>query len=181
MDRNINLENQIPGWGADLDPSRRPAYPKEHVPENGTGAHWDMPEQQVPPHKIFKSVEHARLTPVFGTSVAPVGLSGLIRGWAYTMSEARPMHWMLLLAADRVNVVEGILMDLSNGIIPNPIKERGLLAEMKHNPAAFARRMFVWGAGAGVLAGMLFRMRGSARAARAMRLNGKTPRWQTEI
>jgi len=154
MDRSINLENQIHGWGVDLDPANRPAYPKEKVPVHGTGAHWEVPDQQVPKIKIHRSIEHTHLTPVFGTSSPPRGLSGRIRDLSYAKySEARPMHWMLLLAADRIDVIEGLFSDLRRGYIPNIFAEKGLRAEMKYNPAGFQKRMLVWGLMAGVAIG----------------------------
>lgn len=129
------LENykHIQGWGADLDHKNRPAYPMEKTPPNGTGAHWDRPEQQMARMKIFKSNERPDMTRVFGTSVPPTGLSGLMRGLAFKFSENDIRHWLILLSADRVNVVEGILSDLSKGHIPNIFAEMGWRAEWKHN------------------------------------------------
>jgi hypothetical protein len=43
--------------------------------------------------------------------VPPSGLSGWIRRRAFRRSESDLRHWMLLLMADRVNVVEGLLDD----------------------------------------------------------------------
>ncbi len=90
-------------------------------------------EQQVPKFKIHKSTEHARMTPVFGTSCPPSGLSGRIRDLAYTRSEGRLSHWMLLMFADRVNVVEDVLSELAGFHIPNIPKEMGFAAELKYN------------------------------------------------
>lgn len=48
-----------------------------------------------------------RPTPVVGTAQPPRGLSGLLRKRAYGIPEHRARHWMLLLLADRIDVVEG--------------------------------------------------------------------------
>lgn len=116
------------GWGADLDHKNRPMYPME-LPSDVTHVRGDNPpprqEQTV---RIHKSVEHPDLTPVFGTSCPPRGLSGKIRDTAYIFSEGRLSHWMLLLLADRVDVVEGMLDDVAHGRSPGYIRDRGFRA-----------------------------------------------------
>ena len=102
-------------------------------------------EQQVPKVKIHKSTEHARLTPVFGTSCPPRGLSGLLRDYAYTLSEGRLSRWMTLMLADRVNVVEDALEDLSKLHVPNLPKEMGLKSELLYNRAGLAKKAAVVG------------------------------------
>jgi hypothetical protein len=95
------LRARIPGWGADADPADRPSFPREVQLE--TGAHWELPEQQPEVHPRERSIEHERLTPAFGTTQPPRGLSGAIRRLAYgRFSEARAAHWLLLMAADRL-------------------------------------------------------------------------------
>jgi hypothetical protein len=49
---------------------------------------------------------------VFGTSVPPSGLSGALRRRAYQRSENDLRHWFMLMFADRVDVVEGVLDDV---------------------------------------------------------------------
>lgn len=47
------------------------------------------------------------LTPVFGTACPPKGLSGALRRHAYARySEGWPAHWLILIAADRVDTIE---------------------------------------------------------------------------
>ncbi|MEE6271940.1 hypothetical protein [Georgenia wangjunii] len=122
------LRARIPGWGADLDPADRPAFPREQALD--TGAHWDLPEQQEEKWPRERSVEHERLTPVFGTSTPPAGLSGAIRKYAYrSFSEARAAHWLLLLGADRVDAVESHLRSFLTTRPDNPVTETGVLAE----------------------------------------------------
>ena len=103
--------SNILGWGADLDPARRPAVPMEHTPPRLQGRHPTQPVQQPQTVEILHSIERPGITPVFGTSVPPRGLSGWMRRRAFRRSESDVRHWMMLLAADRVNVVEGLLAD----------------------------------------------------------------------
>src|SRR3712207_6857691 len=69
------LRARIPGWGADLDPADRPSYPRLQYPAD-TGAHWDFPERQPGGEGRERSIEHAFVTPVFGTAQPLSGLSG---------------------------------------------------------------------------------------------------------
>ena len=107
------LRARIPGWGVDLDPRDRPAVPRLQFDPDLSGAHWDFPDRQPEEWPRERSIEHAFLTPVFGTSCPPKGASGAIRHYAYRRySEARAAHWLLLLAADRVDAVESHLGSL---------------------------------------------------------------------
>ena len=63
----------------------------------------------------------------------PVGLSGVIRRFAFRYSESPYGHWLLLLLTDRVNVVEGVLDDLLHGHVPNIFAEKGHEIEWEHN------------------------------------------------
>jgi hypothetical protein len=100
-----------------------------------TGAHWDLPEQQEEHQPRERSIEHARLTPVFGTSVPLKGLSGVVRRYAYQrFSEGRAAHWLLLIAADRVDAVESHLASFATTRPDNPVTETGVLAEPSHHP-----------------------------------------------
>jgi hypothetical protein len=142
--------SHIQGWGADLDHKNRPAYPMERTPPRIEGVHWDRPEDQPLKMKIYHSTERPGITPVFGTSTPPSGLSGKIRDVAYKLSENDIRHWLLLMMADRVNMVEGIVHDLSRGHIPNVFAEMGGRAELKHNPAGLARKAVVASAVIGI-------------------------------
>jgi hypothetical protein len=125
------LREKIPGWGVDLDPAQRPAVPKERFNPGGTGAHWDFPERQVERWPREKTPEHKFLTPVFGTSCPPKGLSGAIRRYAYTFSEGRLAHWLLLMGADRVDVLESRVQGLLSGQPDEPLTEAGLPSEFR--------------------------------------------------
>lgn len=102
------LRARIPGWGADRDPAVRPSHPKLLPPDlTRYGAHWEVPERQDDHAPRERSVEHAHLTPVFGTAQPTRGLAGALRRHAYERySEARTAHWLMLVAADRVDVLE---------------------------------------------------------------------------
>lgn len=136
QDRKIadQPKNNIPGWGMDADPENDPTYPMKHW----TGAdherlNYEKPPQQPVDIEVFHSIERPNVTRVFGTSTPPSGVSGAIRRHAYKYSEATATHWMTLILADRVNVIEGIIDDLAHGHIPNIIAERGWKAEWKYN------------------------------------------------
>lgn len=145
MEGNEAITNisDIPGWGSDLDLKNRPAYPMWQRPAGGTGAHWKTPSMQDQKFKVFHSIERPGLTPVFGTSSPPTGLSGALRAFAYKYSEGSYGHWLTLLLADRINVIEGVLDDLIHGHIPNVFSEMGGKAEMKHNPKGFQKKVFM--------------------------------------
>lgn len=129
---NEQLRARIPGWGADLDPKDRPAVPKlQYRPDH---ARWTFPERQPEKSPRERSIEHKFLTPVFGTSCPPKGLSGIMRRAAYARySEARAAHWLLLLAADRVDAWESHLRSFATLRPDNPVTETGVLSEFSHH------------------------------------------------
>jgi hypothetical protein len=53
-----------------------------------------------------------KLTPVYADTVPPRGLSGLLRRRAYRIHEHKARRWLLLLLADRIDVVESGVADL---------------------------------------------------------------------
>jgi len=128
------LRARIPGWGADLDPKDRPSVPRERFDPDLNGAHWDFPERQPEKWPRERSVEHKFLTPVFGTSCPPRGLSGVVRRYAYRYSEGRAAHWLLLIGADRVDALEQHLRSFLTLRPDNPITETGVLSELSHHP-----------------------------------------------
>jgi hypothetical protein len=162
---------EVLGWGADLNPADRPAVPKERMPARDIGVHWDAPVPQPLTVKVFHSTERAGVTPLFGTSSPPRGVSGMIRKLGYRWSENDLRRWMTLVLADRVDVIEGIIEDLARGHIPNLYKERGWNAEMRINPKGVARRVAVGTAKIAVPVGLLvllLRRRQNARRATAL-------------
>lgn len=134
----------IKGWGSDLDLKMRPGVPRDKAPQIGAEMLYpNIPQQEVPDFKIHKSTEHGKLTPLFGTSCPPRGLSGVIRDFGYKFSEGRLMRWLSLMFADRVDVVEGIVSDLASGHVPNIAKEMGLASEWRYNRKAFITKTAV--------------------------------------
>ena len=131
------LRARIPGWGADLDPRDRPSVPREVFDPAASGAHWVVPEQQAETWPRERSIEHARLTPVFGTAQPLRGLSGVLRKHAYRRySEGRAAHWLILIAADRVDAIEHHLASFATLHPDNPITETGVLGELRAHPVA---------------------------------------------
>jgi hypothetical protein len=130
------LRARIPGWGADLDPKDLPSVPKLQYRPDATGARWEFPERQQEKFPRERSIEHKFLTPVFGTACPPKGISGLIRRRAYRKySEARAAHWLLLIAADRVDAWESHVRSFLTLHPDNPITETGVLSEFtRHGP-----------------------------------------------
>ena len=128
------LRARIPGWGADLDPKDRPSTPKLQYQDGLTGAHWEFPERQPEKWPRERSVEHAFLTPVFGTAQPPKGLSGAVRKLSYARySEGRAAHWLLLVLADRVDAVEEHLRSFLSTRPDNPVTETGVRSEFTHS------------------------------------------------
>lgn len=128
------LRARIPGWGADLDPADRPSVPRERFAPELSGAHWEYPDEQPEKWPRERSIEHTQLPPVFGTTCPPKGLSGAIRKFAYAKySEGRAAHWLLLMAGDRVDVLESALRSLVTLRPDNPITQTGVLSEVKRH------------------------------------------------
>ncbi len=124
------LRARIPGWGADLDPADRPSHPKLRYAPEATGAHWDFPERQPEKEPRERSIEHAFVTPVFGTAQPPKLLSGAIRRYSYArFSEGRLAHWLLLVAADRVDAFEEHARSFLTTRPDNPVTETGVRSE----------------------------------------------------
>ena len=82
-------QNLIPGWGIDRRPENRPGVPLEqerHV------AH-DTLEGKAP----------------YTVTVPLRGLSGIMRRAAYRLPDWKARRWMLLMLADRVDLLESKL------------------------------------------------------------------------
>jgi len=135
--------SHIKGWGIDADPQNDPTYPmKPHRTDaEQTGYSWERPTLQAETVEVLQSNERPNLTAVFGTSTPPSGLSGMIRRYAFKYSEGHWGHWIPLLLADRVNVVEGVIDDIRHGHVPNIFAEKGWKAEWKHNPKGLVTKV----------------------------------------
>jgi len=144
MENTANDYSHIKGWGIDADPKNDPTYPMKHrTNEEHKGFSWERPTQQQSDLEVLHSIERPNLTAVFGTSAPPSGLSGMIRRFAFKYSENSYLHWLPLIVADRVNVVEGIVDDLKKGHVPNIFAEKGYKAEWKYNRQGFIQKMVV--------------------------------------
>jgi hypothetical protein len=142
MERTIEDPSQIKGWGIDADPENDPTYPYK-TRNNGehAGYSWERPPQQTAEVEVLHSIERPNLSAAFGTSTPPAGLSGAIRRVAFKYSESSYGHWLPLMLADRVGVVEGYVEDLSHGRVPNIFAERGWKAEWQHNRRSLVTRV----------------------------------------
>jgi len=155
---------QVPGWGVDADPKNDPTYPMKHRNDGEhAGYSWERPPQQPISVEVLHSNERPNVTAVFGTSTPPTGLSGMIRRCAFQYSESSYGHWLPLMLADRINVVEGVLADLSHGKVPNLWSEYGWNAEWQHNRTNFVARALIGAAVVAVVAGAVAGSRESAR------------------
>ena len=154
----------IPGWGIDADPQNDPAFPMRHIEgEQMRGLSWDRPTQQRADVEILQSIEHNRQPAVIGTSTPPSSLSGVIRRIAFRRSESDWWHWLMLMGADRINVVEGIVADLAHGRVPNIPAEMGVRAEWRHNKGGLAKKAGATVIVSGVLALLVTRRRNKRR------------------
>jgi hypothetical protein len=144
MEHTAKDPSQIKGRGVDADPKNDPSYPmKNRNDGEHAGYSWERPPPQPIITEILHSNERPNVTAVFGTSTPPSGLSGVLRRIAFRYSESSYGHWLPLVLADRVSVVEGVLGDLEHGHVPNVFAERGWKAEWKHNRTSLVRRILV--------------------------------------
>ncbi|WP_426491829.1 hypothetical protein [Hymenobacter sp. 102] len=154
MENKRTDPTQIKGWGIDADPKNDPTYPmrdRMNVSQDPDSKHRPASLQPVTT-EVLRSIERPNISAVFGTPAPPRGLSGLIRRAAFHYSENRYRHWLPLIVADRVNVIEGIVGDLAHGKVPNIWAEKGYDVEWKYNRTAFITKMSIIGA---ITAGMV--------------------------
>lgn len=136
--------SHIKGWGIDADNKNEPTYPmKKYTGDDHKRLKYTRPVQQQVNVEVLHSNERPNISAVFGTSVPPSGLSGSIRRFAFRYSEGSFAHWLSLLVADRVNVVEGIIDDVLHGHIPNFFAEQGFKTEWKYNRKEVVRKAVV--------------------------------------
>ena len=147
--QGVTPRDQIPGRGSDLDRADRPGVPMERTPPRLDGPLLP-PEQQHSAVEVLVSPERPGITPLYGTSAPPRGLSGMLRRAAFKTTENDIRHWLMLLLADRVDVVEGIGDDLRQGRVPNVLGEMGMAAEWRHNKAGVAKKAAIGAAVVGI-------------------------------
>lgn len=133
----------IPGWGVDADPENDPTYPMRDMSSDDraiSGLSWQRPALQSQDVEVLVSIEHNRRPAVFGTSTPPSGISGMLRRMAFRRSESDWWHWLMLMGADRINVVEGVVSDLAHLRVPNIPAEMGIKSDWKHNKQGVAKK-----------------------------------------
>lgn len=140
--QTTNIDHpDIKGWGVDADPKNDPTYPMKHRNDGEHhGRNWERPPLQPVDVEVYHSIERPDLTAVFGTAEPPSGLSGKIRKLAFKKGESNYGHWLPLMLADRINMVEGIIDDFRHGHVPNLFSERGWGAEWKYNRKKVVQR-----------------------------------------
>ncbi|MEN2786769.1 hypothetical protein ACFOKI_01280 [Sphingomonas qilianensis] len=152
----------VPGWGIDVDPENDPTYPMRRIEDQTRGDTWKRPARQQADVEILESIEYNHRPAVVGTSAPPSGVSGVIRRFAFARSESDWLHWLMLMGADRINVVEGVIEDFGRGKVPNIPAEMGMRSAWQHNKIGLANKAVVFGLFAATLAVI-----GSVRKARA--------------
>ena len=146
----------IKGWGVDADPKNDPTYPiKNRTNAEHDGYTWERPPQQPIDLEVLHSNERPNITAVFGATLPPKGLSGMIRRYAFKYGESSYGHWLPLILADRVDVVEGVLDDLMHGHLPNIIKEKGLKVDWEHDRQGLLQSVAIGIAGIAAVAFLL--------------------------
>jgi hypothetical protein len=159
MSKHIIDPSTIPGWGIDADKENDPTYPIRNIEgDDKRGMNWRRPPQQKETVEILQSIERDNRPAVFGTSTPPSGISGILRRVAFRYSESDWIHWLTLMAADRINVVEGLFQDLARLKFPNIPQEMGLRSELAHNRNGLMKKVAISGAFIGLVV-VLSRMR----------------------
>ncbi len=166
----------VTGWGVDADPENDPTYPYRDRSNDHGLMQTHKPTLQQSDTEILQSIEHTKRPAVFGTSTPPRWVSGMIRRVAFRWSESNWLHWLMLMGADRINVVEGVVEDIGRGKLPNIPAEMGIKSELRHNKSGFAKKVAVGAAVSVVLIALLRRSspdsdsRGSSSSGAATRI-----------
>lgn len=93
------------GTGVDGALRMRPGVPRERTDGERPAARREEPARQPGADALGRTGLRVS-TPVFGTAQPARGASGALRRAAYRVPEHRATRWVLLLAADRVDVLE---------------------------------------------------------------------------
>ena len=110
MDLENLTKSMVPGWGADRRQEDRPGVPMETTPRPAPHAHWTAPQPATV--EVLTYAPFHQLTPVFGSAYPPKGLSGIMRRYAYGIPDHFNSHWILLMLADQVDVIESGIVEL---------------------------------------------------------------------
>jgi hypothetical protein len=166
MESQSKKYEHIKGWGIDADPENEPTYPmKKWTGDDHRRLNYERPTLQPIDVEVLHSNERPNVAAVFGTVAPPSGLSGVIRRFAFRYSEGKWWHWLALIAADRVNMVEGIVDDLKGGHVPNIPAEMGMGAAWKYNKKGLAKKALI-AVAAGALVVYLLRDKEKAKIAK---------------
>lgn len=150
----------VTGWGVDADTDNDPTWPmRNRAGVDSPTAKWSHPSPQPEDVEVLQSVEYDKRPAVFGVSAPPSGLSGVMRRAAFRFSENDWWHWLILIGADRVNMIEGIAQDLAKGHVPNIARETGLAAAWQHDKQGVITRVAAVTAVVGLAAVLLSRRR----------------------
>ena len=95
--------------------------------------------------------ERPSYSAVIGETIPPSGLSGRIRRFAFRFSESRYAHWLPLLLADRINVIEGLADDYRKGKKTNIFAERGTRSQLKYDAVGTIKKVAITTIVVGVL------------------------------
>jgi hypothetical protein len=155
-----NLEEKyshIKGWGIDADPENEPTYPiKKWTGDDHKRLNYERPPLQPETVEVLHSNERPTLSAAYGTTLPPSGLSGAIRRFAFRYSEGKWAHWLSLIFADRVDVMEGYVDDFRKGHVPNVFSEQGWKAMWQHNPKLVVKKVVIGVAVTAAVAALLF-------------------------
>ena len=117
----------VPGWGVDAMPGARPGVPlRPEQPLPAPGARVDTPRQR-PAQSITRRRALYLQPRVVGTRQPPGGLSGLVRRFAYRIPEHEARHWLTLMLADRIDVLEHRLKSAKGALVVGGVTA-GLMA-----------------------------------------------------
>lgn len=129
--------SQHEGWAIDENVENDPTYPMRNRAYTKVPS---RPEQQIARVEILHSNERPHYSSVFGEIVPPSGLSGQLRRYAFQHSESRYRHWLPLLLADRIHMVEELINDIKKGHIPNFFVEMGGRALWKYDKPTLLKK-----------------------------------------
>jgi hypothetical protein len=90
------------------------------------GAHRHLEAQHLD-ERLSHRIELPKQTPVFGTAQPPRGLSGMVRNAAYRIPQHQTKRWLLLLAADRIDVLGHRLAKLGIPVLVGGLATAGTL------------------------------------------------------
>jgi len=133
----------IKGWGIDQDPKNNPNYPMRSDRAGDIAA--QRPVQQIEHVEILQSIERSHPSAVIGTTLPPAGCSGVLRRIAFKYSENQYRHWLTLLLADRVQLVEGWVEDVQEGKYPKLFIIKNKKIHWEHHQIRRVKKLAVTG------------------------------------